>query len=99
MVDAEEKGITQQNIAHLKQTKSPIYQAFFNDDAQNFGLDTQWRERIIEQIGNYGESFRRALGQHSALQLPRGKNALWTQGGLMYAPPLRDSHFITTSPP
>ena len=44
---------------------------------------------IIRQVGNYGESFERNLGAGSKLNLPRGMNALWTQGGLMYAMPPR----------
>ena len=44
---------------------------------------------IIRQVGNYGESFERNLGAGSKLNLQRGISALWTQGGLMYAMPLR----------
>ena len=55
-------------------------------------LQTGKREvDIVElaQVGNYGEVFDRNLGAGSPLELKRGPNALWTQGGLMYAPPLR----------
>jgi general L-amino acid transport system substrate-binding protein len=40
-------------------------------------------------VGNYGEMFERNLGSQSALHLERGLNRLWTQGGLMYAPPFQ----------
>ena len=53
------------------------------------GLDDRWAYRVIRQVGNYGESFERNLGVGSKLNLQRGMNALWTQGGLMYAMPLR----------
>jgi general L-amino acid transport system substrate-binding protein len=43
--------------------------------------------RVVGSVGNYGEMFERHLGQQSALRLERGLNRLWTQGGLMYAPP------------
>ena len=48
-----------------------------------------WAARVIEQVGNYSEMFERNLGAGSPLRLDRGVNALWTNGGLMYAPPLR----------
>jgi general L-amino acid transport system substrate-binding protein len=40
-------------------------------------------------VGNYGEIFERNVGPKTALNLPRGVNALWNKGGLMYAPPIR----------
>lgn len=53
------------------------------------GLDEKWAYNVIKQVGNYGESFERNVGMGSKLQLPRGLNALWTQGGLMYTAPIR----------
>jgi general L-amino acid transport system substrate-binding protein len=44
---------------------------------------------VIKQVGNYGEIFDRNVGKGSPLQIERGLNALWTQGGLLYAPPVR----------
>ncbi len=44
---------------------------------------------IIKQVGNYGEVFDRNVGAGSPLKIARGQNALWTQGGLQYAPPIR----------
>ena len=52
-------------------------------------LEENWAFNIIKQIGNYGESFERNVGQRSPLKLDRGANALWTKGGLMYPLPLR----------
>jgi general L-amino acid transport system substrate-binding protein len=40
-------------------------------------------------VGNYGEIYDRTLGDSSKVHLPRGVNALWTQGGLMHALPLQ----------
>ena len=56
---------------------------------ETLGLDETWAARVIEQVGNYGEIFERNLGKNTPLGLERGLNALWTEGGLMYAPPLR----------
>ncbi|MEZ5862147.1 MAG: amino acid ABC transporter substrate-binding protein, partial [Geminicoccaceae bacterium] len=45
--------------------------------------------QVIKQVGNYGEMYDRNVGPETPLKLERGQNALWTKGGLMYAPPLR----------
>ena len=54
-----------------------------------FGLDARWPSRVIAAVGNYGEIFDRNLGPNTPLGMTRGMNALWTNGGLMYAPPFR----------
>ncbi len=56
---------------------------------ESLGLDEAWAARVIKQVGNYGEIFEHNLGRDTPLRLERGLNALWTEGGLMYAPPLR----------
>jgi general L-amino acid transport system substrate-binding protein len=48
----------------------------------------EWAARAIRAVGNYGEMYERNLGQASGLGFERGYNRLWTQGGLLYAPPL-----------
>ena len=48
-----------------------------------------WGARVLKSVGNYGEMYERNLGAASPLKIERGLNRLWTQGGLMYAPPLR----------
>ena len=53
------------------------------------GLTNDWAYRIIKQVGNYGEVFEKNVGQGSPLKIARGINALWTKGGLQYAPPVR----------
>ncbi len=56
---------------------------------QLVGLDDAWAAGVIEAVGNYGEMFERDLGSGSVMKLARGANNLWTQGGLMYALPMR----------
>ena len=56
---------------------------------EQLGLTKDWAFRIIKQVGNYGESFDRNVGDGSPLKIARGLNALWTKGGLQYAPPIR----------
>ena len=59
------------------------------DMGRMLGLDKDWSYRIIKQVGNYGESWNQYFGPTSPLNLPRGMNKLWTEGGLMYAMPIR----------
>ena len=59
------------------------------DHGPMMGLDRRWAYNMIKAVGNYGEIFERNLGAGSIYRLPRGRNALWTQGGLMYGMPLR----------
>jgi general L-amino acid transport system substrate-binding protein len=56
---------------------------------EQLGLTKDWAARIIKHVGNYGEIFERNVGQGSPLKIARGLNALWTKGGLQYAPPVR----------
>jgi general L-amino acid transport system substrate-binding protein len=53
------------------------------------GLDEKWAYNAIKAVGNYGEIFERNVGEGSPLKLDRGPNNLWTQGGLIYAMPIR----------
>jgi len=52
-------------------------------------VDDRWAYHVIKQIGNYGENFEVNFGQKSPLKLPRGLNAQWRDGGLMYGWPIR----------
>ena len=55
----------------------------------DLGLTNDWVVNIIKAVGNYGEIFERNVGAGSPLKIARGLNALWTKGGLQYAPPIR----------
>lgn len=48
-----------------------------------------WAAQVIAVVGNYGEIYDRTIGPNSSLKLPRGLNALWTQGGLMHPLPVQ----------
>ena len=56
---------------------------------EQLGLTKDWAVRIVKHVGNYGEVFERNVGQGSPLKIQRGLNALWTKGGIQYAPPIR----------
>ena len=93
MVEAEENGISSQNVDELRaSSKVPQVMRLVGtgDDAGKLlGLDKDWSYRIIKQVGNYGESWTKNFGPTTPLNLPRGLNNLWTQVGILYAPPIR----------
>ncbi|HYN39403.1 MAG TPA: amino acid ABC transporter substrate-binding protein, partial [Rhodospirillales bacterium] len=92
MIEAEERGLAAANVeAGLKSTDPNVQRLLgvTGDLGKGMGLDNKWAYNIIKLVGNYGESFERNVGMGSKLQLPRGLNAQWTSGGLMYSPPIR----------
>lgn len=92
MIEAEERGVSSENADLQERTADPNVRRLLGitpGTGAALGLDDRWSYRVIRQVGNYGESFERNLGAGSKLNLPRGINNLWTQGGLMYAMPLR----------
>jgi general L-amino acid transport system substrate-binding protein len=94
LIAAEELGITQGNIkGHAASAgKDPNINRIAGtegDFGSMIGLDKQWAVRAISAVGNYGEIFERNIGVNTALCLARGLNAQWTNGGILYAPPVR----------
>lgn len=57
--------------------------------ARDFGLEPDWLGKVVASVGNYGEIFDRNLGEETPLAIRRGVNALWTRGGILYAPPMQ----------
>ncbi|EJW09993.1 Glutamate Aspartate periplasmic binding protein precursor GltI [Rhodovulum sp. PH10] len=92
MVNAEEFGIGQSNVDEMVSSANPEIKRLLGSEGnygEQLGLTKDWVVRIVKKVGNYGEVFDRTIGQNSALKIARGQNALWTKGGLMYAPPVR----------
>jgi general L-amino acid transport system substrate-binding protein len=93
LVEAEELGSTSQNAETLRRTSAqPAIRRLLGvvpDLGSDLRLDPAWAYTMLRAVGNYGEIFERNLGAGSALKLERGLNRLWTQGGLMYAWPMR----------
>lgn len=89
----EEKGITSQNVDEIvANTQDPETRRLLGVEGElhaALGLDAKWAYNIAKQVGNYGEIFERNLGSGSAILLDRGLNSLWSNGGLLYAPPYR----------
>ena len=93
MLGAEELGVTKANVDDMRKTSTSAdvrrLVGVGEDMGQMIGLDKDWSYRILKQVGNYGESWTEFFGPSSPLNLPRGLNRLWTDGGLMYAMPIR----------
>ena len=93
MVEAEENGVSQANVDDLKaNTKDPIQRRILGvegDLGKNLGVGNDWGYQIIKQVGNYGDVYDKHVGPDTAVGLARGVNALWKDGGLQYAMPVR----------
>jgi general L-amino acid transport system substrate-binding protein len=92
LVTAEELGVTKANVDEKLKSDNPAIRRLLGvegDFGQGLGLTNDWAYRAIKAVGNYGESFERNVGMGSPIKIRRGLNALWNQGGLQYAPPIR----------
>ena len=92
MINAEELEVTQANVDEMLKSPNPEIRRLLGtagEFGKGLGLDADWAYQIIKTVGNYGEAFERNLGKGSPLKLERGSNALWSKGGIMYAPPIR----------
>lgn len=94
LLEGEEYGVTQANVDQQKASSTNpnvrrLLGAGNEDTGKLLGLDKDWAYRAIKAVGNYGEQFERHVGPKTPIGLPRGSNNLWTNGGLMYAPPVR----------
>ncbi len=90
MVTAEELGITQANVEEMAKTsQDPVVRRFLGVDetiGKDMGVANDWMVNVIKAVGNYGEFYERNLGKGSQLNVPRGMNALYRDGGAMIAP-------------
>src|SRR5437667_11349983 len=92
MLNAEEMGVGQKTIDEALASTTPDVKRLAGTEGnygEQLGLTKDWAVRIIKHVGNYGEVFERNVVQGSPLKITRGLNALWTKGGLQYAPPIR----------
>ncbi len=93
MIQAEEFGITSENVGDFLTSESPDIQRLLgvgdNASGSYLGIANDFMVTVLQQVGNYGEVFNRHLGPDTPFALPRGLNALWTDGGLLYAMPFR----------
>ena len=92
LIAAEELGITSANVAEKTGSADLDVKRFLGvvpGNGRALGLDEAWAANVIKAVGNYGEMFERNVGMQSPIRLERRLNGLWTDGGLMYAPLLR----------
>jgi general L-amino acid transport system substrate-binding protein len=91
MIEAEEYGISSSNADAMKVSENPAIKRLVGTEGElgsYLGLDQDWSLRIIKQVGNYGESYKRNIADTGILP-DRGPNNIWTKGGLLYTPPAR----------
>jgi general L-amino acid transport system substrate-binding protein len=89
---AEELGMTSDNVDEFLGSGDPVIENILGetgDLGRELGLDNDFCYQIISQVGNYGEIYDRHLGPDTPFNLPRGLNAQYTDGGLLYSPPFR----------
>lgn len=93
LIIAEEFGVTQANVVEMAATtEKPELRRFLGAEGEfgaKLGIPNDWAVKTIQTTGNYGELFERTLGSNSKANIARGVNTLWSQGGLLYAPPVR----------
>jgi len=90
--EAEEQGITSKNVDEKLKSTDPVVRRLLGvegDLAKGLGLSSDWVVKVLKAVGNYGEIYDRNLGPSTKLNIPRGLNRPWTQGGILYAPPYR----------
>ncbi|WP_188971617.1 amino acid ABC transporter substrate-binding protein [Neoroseomonas lacus] len=93
VIEAEEQGLTRANVEQMRTSSTnPNTRRLLGvtpELAQSIKLDPAWAFNVIRTVGNYGEIYNRTMGPDTPVGLPRGPNNIWTQGGLLYALPMR----------
>lgn len=92
MIEAEEYGITSANVDEMMSSENPNVKRLLGVEGEmgaKLGLPNDFLVVVLKAVGNYGEVYDRNLGPATPFALPRGQNTLYTQGGLLYAPPFR----------
>jgi general L-amino acid transport system substrate-binding protein len=92
ILEAEELGVSSANVDAMLKSENPSIMRLLGTSGtagENLGLKGDWVYQIVKHVGNYGESFDRNVGKDSPLNIDRGLNRLWNQGGLMYSMPVR----------
>ncbi len=90
LITAEELGVDSNNASSA--SNNPEVNRLLGNSGkmhEYLGLDSKWAYNIVSQVGNYAQSFERNIGESTPLNISRGLNALWSQGGILYSPPFR----------
>ncbi len=92
LIEAEEYGITSANVDDLLSSEDPVIRRLLGVEGElgaKLGLSNDFLYQALSQVGNYGEIYDRNLGPETPFNLPRGLNAQYYDGGILYAPPFR----------
>jgi general L-amino acid transport system substrate-binding protein len=94
LVNAEELGVTQDNVDEMMDSENINVLRLLGEEGDwgysDLGLEPDALANAIKAVGNYGEIYDRYMGPDGdAFTLDRGINELWSNGGLIYAPPIK----------
>lgn len=92
LIEGEFQGVSSANVDEIKKSGNPGQLRLLGTEGElgaNLGLSPDWAYQIIKQVGNYAESFERNVGMDSPLEISRGLNAQWSDGGILYSPAMR----------
>lgn len=92
LLNAEELGVTSENVDEMLGSDNPSIRRLLGVEGEfgdAIGLSNDWAYRIVKHVGNYGELYAKHVGPETPINIPRGVNNLWTEGGVQYAPPIR----------
>lgn len=94
LINAEELGVNSGNVDEMMTSDIIEVRRLLGQEGEfgqaDLGLDADFAANVIREVGNYGEIYDRYMGpEGDAFTLDRGLNRLWTEGGVIYAPPLR----------
>jgi general L-amino acid transport system substrate-binding protein len=94
LLNAEAVGLTQHSVGVRAEAASSdpavaVLTGQSREIGRRLGLDDRWGADVIAAVGNYGEMYERDMGAGSPLELPRSRNRLSIEGGLMVPLPLK----------
>ncbi|WIY54092.1 amino acid ABC transporter substrate-binding protein [Devosia sp. YIM 151766] len=92
LLEAEELGVSSANVDEQLGSDNPAIKRLLGVEGEfgtPLGIDNAWAYQIVKLVGNYAEIFERNIGPDTPVGLERGVNALWRDGGIQYAPPIR----------
>ncbi|MBM3523151.1 MAG: amino acid ABC transporter substrate-binding protein [Alphaproteobacteria bacterium] len=92
MIEAEELGVTSQNIDQMLGSNDPNVKRLLGvtpGNGKSLGIDDRFAYNVVKLLGNYAEIYEKNLGPKTPINLERGLNTLWNKGGLLYSPPMR----------